>query len=158
MILDKRLTFATATSVVGSTGTALIGDVIPLTNARNLGAEKTVYLVIQTTTEIITAGSAGTIKFQLVSDATSTVAVDGSATVHLDTGTLVTDDAAANDSKLNAGGIIAVMQLPAEGNVYEAWLGLLAIIGSQAVTAGAITAFMTTDVKMWKALTSEVGR
>ena len=159
MILDERLEFADATSVAASSGTTtLIGDVIPLTVARNLGTEKSLYLVIQTATEIITGGSAGTIYFQLVSDATSTVAVDDSATVHLTTPIFVTDDAAANSAALNAGGIIAVMQLPGEGNVYEAWLGLLCKVVTTTVTAGAINAFITTDVKQWKALTSAVGR
>lgn len=158
MILDERLEFADAVSVAAAAGTTLIGDVIPLSVARNLGASRSIYLVIQTDTEIITGGSAGTMKFQLVSDATSTVATDGSATVHYDTGTIVTDDSAANATIFNAGGIIACVALPGEGPVYEAWLGLLCIIATTTVTAGKVNAFLTLDPKQWKALTGATGR
>jgi hypothetical protein len=99
MIMDERLEFADAASVAAAAGTALIGDVIDLGSVhRDIGAGQPLYLVITTDTEIITAGAAGTIKFQLVSDAQAAIATDGSATVHIDTGTFVTDDSAANDA------------------------------------------------------------
>lgn len=146
MIMDERLEFADAVSVAAVAGTALIGDVIDLgANHRDIGAGQPIYLVITTDTEIITGGAAGTIKFQLVSDAQAAIAVDGSATVHLDTGTFVTDDAAVNDAQLNAGGIIFMGVLPNEGKVYEEFLGLLAIIATTTVTAGKINAFLTLD-------------
>lgn len=146
MIMDERLEFADATSVAAAAGTALIGDVIDLGSvARDMGAGEPMFLIITTDTEIITGGSAGTIKFQLVSDAQAAIAVDGTATVHMDTGTFVTDDAAANDSKLNAGGLIYYGPLPGEGNVYERYLGILAVIATTTVTAGKINAFLTLD-------------
>ena len=83
MILDERSEFADAVSVAAAAGTALIGDVIDLgTGSRDIGNGQQLYLVIQTDTEIITGGSAGTIKFQLASDAAAYVhgqvlAVDG---------------------------------------------------------------------------------
>jgi hypothetical protein len=151
MIMDDLLEFADATSVAAAAGTALIGDVIPLTVARDLGNGEPVYLVITTDTEIITGGSAGTVKFQLVSDAQAAIATDGSATVHIDTGTFVTDDAAANDAQLNAGGLIACIALPLEGKVYEAFLGILCITATTTTTAGKINAFLTKDPSKWKA-------
>lgn len=152
MILDERTEFADATSVAAAAGTALIGDVIDLgAAARDIGQGEPLYLVIQTDTEIITGGAAGTIKFQLASDAQAAIATDGSASVHFDTGTFVTDDAAANSSQLNAGGVIAVVALPMEGVVYERYLGILAVIATTTVTAGKINAFLTRDVARWRA-------
>jgi uncharacterized membrane protein len=81
----------------------------------------------------------------LVSDAQAAIAVDGSATVHIDTGTFVTDDSAANDNSLNAGGIIFMGPIPNEGHTYEEFLGLLCIIATTTVTAGKINAFLTLD-------------
>lgn len=146
MIMDERNEFADAVSVAAAAGTALIGDVIDLGSvARDIGQGQVVYLVITTDTEIITAGAAGTVKFQLVSDAQAAIAVDGSATVHVDTGTFVTDDAAANSAQLNAGGVIFAGPLPMQGNVYERFLGILAVTATTTTTAGKINAFLTLD-------------
>jgi len=152
MIMDKRVEFADAVSVAAGAGTALIGDQIPLGSVhRDIGQGQDIYLVITVDTEIITGGLAGTIKFQLVSDAAAAIATDGSATVHWDSGTFVTYDAAANDSKLNAGSILACVQLPSEGKTYEAFLGILCIIATTTVTAGKINAFLTLDPTGWQA-------
>lgn len=145
MILDERLEFADAVSVAAAAGTALIGDVIDLVLPRDVGAGHPLWLVITTDTEIITAGTAGTLKFQLVSDAQAAIAVDGSASVHYDSGNLITDDAAANSPQFNAGGVIACIPLPQEGVVYERYLGILAITATTTTTAGKINAFLTAD-------------
>jgi hypothetical protein len=150
MILDERLEFADATSVAAAAGTALIGDVIDTglaSGPNDIGADDSLYLVIQTSTEIITGGAAGTVKFQLVSDAQAAIATDGSATVHFDTGTFVTDDAAANSDALNAGGLIACVKLPR--GTYERYLGILCVTATTTTTAGAINAFLTNDVGKW---------
>lgn len=149
MIIDSLLEFADATSVAASAGTALIGDVIDLQEARDIGNGEPIYLVIQCDTSIITGGAAGTVKFQLVSDAQAAIAVDGSATVHFDTGTFVTDGDDAN--ALDAGATIAAVALPMEGVAYEQYLGILCITATTTTTAGAINAFLTTDVSKWKA-------
>lgn len=146
MIMDERLEFADAVSVAAAAGTALIGDVISLGSVhRDVGEGQPLFLVITTDTEIITGGVAGTVKFQLVSDAQAAIATDGTATVHFDTGTFVTDDSAANSAQLNAGGVIAVVPLPSEGAVYEAFLGILAVTATTTTTAGKINAFLTLD-------------
>lgn len=152
MILDELTEFADATSVAAAAGTALIGDVIDLgTAARDVGNGEPVYLVITVDTEIITGGVAGTINFKLASDAQAAIATDGTATVHFQTRDFVTDDAAANDAILNAGGVLACIALPTEGPVYERFLGILATIGTTTVTAGKINAFLTKNPGKWKA-------
>ena len=144
MILDERTEFADAASVAAAAGTALIGDVIDLgATARDIGEGQTLWLIITCDTEIITAGAAGTLKFQLVSDAQAAIAVDGTATVHFDSGTFVTDDAAANDTAMNAGEIIVAVALPRQGKVYERFLGILAVTAVTTTTAGKINAFLT---------------
>lgn len=149
MILDELLEFADATSVAASAGTALIGDVIDLQEARDIGNGEPIYLVIQCDTAIITGGSAGTVKFQLVSDAAAAIATDGSATVHYDTGTIATG---ASGSGLTAvGATIAAIALPMEGAVYERYLGILCVTATTTTTAGKINAFLTKDVSKWKA-------
>lgn len=150
MILDTYNQFADAESVAGSAGTALIGDVIDLGAAsRDIGNGQQLYLVIQTDTEIITGGSAGTIQFTLASDDSATIATDGSATAHFVSASFVTDDSAANSAQLNAGGLIAAVALPM--GTYERYLGILATIGTTTVTAGKINAFLTPDVAKWAA-------
>ena len=152
MILDERLEFADAASVAASAGTALIGDVIDLEAAGELaGNQSGLYLVIQTSTEIITGGSAGTIYFQLASDAQAAIATDASATIHATSATLTTDDSAANSDALNAGGTILVVELP-RGATYERYLGILCTIGTTTVTAGNINAFLTRDPPSWAAM------
>jgi hypothetical protein len=146
MILDERNEFADAVSVAAAAGTALIGDVIDLGSiARDIGAPEHLFFTITVDTEIITGGSAGTIEFLLVSDAQAAIATDGSATVHWRSGTFVTDDAAANATLMNAGSILAQIALPLQGAVYERYLGVLCIIATTTVTAGAISAFLTPD-------------
>ena len=157
MIMDERGEFADNVSVAATAGTALIGDVIDLgSTASDIGNGEPLFLVIQTgATEIITGGSAGTIRFQLASDAAAAIATDGSATVHFDTGTLVTDDANANDARLNAGGVIAMVALPL--GTYERYLGILCITATTTTTAGTINAFLTKDPSKWIALPDAAG-
>lgn len=151
MILDERNEFADAVSVAAAAGTALIGDVMDLGGTtQDIGNGSGLYLVILTATEIITGGVAGTIQFKLSSDAQAAIAVDGTATDHLISASYVTDDAAANSDELNAGGRILVAELPY--GTYERYLGILAIIATTTVTAGAINAFLTRNPEKWLAV------
>jgi hypothetical protein len=149
MILDERTEFADAVSVAAAAGTALIGDQIPLSAVRDIGHGQPVYLVMTVDTAIITGGNAGTVKFQLVSDASATIATDGSATVHYDTGTFVTDGADANE--LEIGDVICCVPLPMEGKAYEGFLGILCVTATTTTTAGKINAFLTLDPTGWRA-------
>lgn len=154
MIMDKLLEFADGVSVAASAGTALIGDVINLQSiGRDIGlTERPLYLVVLCQTSIITAGSAGTIQFFLASDAQEAIDTGGAATIHLTSPAFVTDGDDAND--LDAGAVIFRSALPQANSVYpyEQYLGILATVASQTVTAGAIDAFLTFDPPNWKAL------
>lgn len=150
MILDNDLEFADALDIAAVAGTANAGDVVDAQVVRDLGNGQPVYLVVNVDTEIITGGTAGTIQFQLVSDSTAVPSTDGSQTIHAISEEFVTDDAAANDSELNAGGYPFVIALPLEGPEYERFLGLQVVIGTTTVTVGAINAFLTLDPIGWK--------
>ena len=150
MIMDRLTQFCDAESVANAAGTDLIGDVIDIEQLRDLGQGQPIYLVIRCHTDIITGGAAGTIQFELASDAQAAIATDGSATTHFLTGTFVTDDATPNE--LDAGDTIAIFALPLDHlNTYERYLGILAIVATTTTTAGAIDAFLTMDVAAWKA-------
>jgi hypothetical protein len=151
MILDERTEFADAVSVAAVASTILVGDVIDLSVVRDIGNMSRLYFVITVDTEIITGGSAGTIIFSLASDAQAAIATDGTATVHFASRSFVTDDSAANDAILNAGGMPVCVQLPSEGPAYERYLGVLATIVTTTTTAGKINAFLCADPKKWKA-------
>lgn len=153
MIMDELIEFADATSVAASAGTALIGDVIDLgATPQDFGAGEQMYLVIVPSTEIITGGSAGTLTFKLASDAAAAIATDGSASEHIVTTAYVTDGTDANDAQLKVGGTIYMGALPTGSAVpYERYLGILAVTATTTTTAGAINAFLTSDVSRWKA-------
>ena len=153
MILDERLEFADEVDVSAAAGTALIGDVIDIEVIRDIGHGHPIYLNIRTgLTEIITGGVAGTLQFQLASDAQAAIATDGSASIHFQTDALVTDDAGTNAAEFNAGGVIAQVALPLEGVPYERYLGILAITATTTTTAGTINAFLTLDQAGWKSM------
>ena len=164
MILDKRSEFADNLSVAAANGTTtLIGDVIDLkspTTAPNTTIDlegSDVYLVIQTgDTEIITGGVGGTLQLFLVTDGLATLGagVVANCTQHVATASLVTDDSAANDSRLNAGGLIYAGKLPSGS--YERYLGILATVGTTTITAGTINAFLTSDPALYRAYADNV--
>lgn len=153
MILDERNEFADGVSVAAAAGTALIGDVIDLGAASlDVGLGEDVWIIIRTTTEIITGGVAGTLQFFVVSDSLATLGagVVASCTLHLSTKAYVTDDSAANDAELNAGGIILAACLPV--GTYERYLGILATTATTATTAGNVDAFLTKDFAKYVAI------
>lgn len=144
MIHDERTEFADATALdTNGTGLVLVGDVIDLGVARNIGAGKPpLYLVIEIDTALTSDGAA-TCGFVLASDAQAAIAVDGSATEHART-------ALIGKATLVAG-YKFVLPLPGEGPAYERYLGILQNVGTAALTAGKINAFLTADPKQYKA-------
>lgn len=146
-ILDERTEFADATALsTAGTGRALVGDVIDSSVARNVANGRPLYLVIQVTTAVTSAGAA-TVSFEFVSDAQAAIAVDGTASMHF-------ASAAIPKATLVAGYKAVVIALPLEGVAYERYLGVIANVGTAALTAGAINAFLTTDPNRWKAIAS----
>jgi len=143
MILDERTEFADATSVGTPNNTTVnVGDVIDLEVARDIGNSDQLWLVIQVSTAI-TSGGAAKCRFKLVSDAGATPAVDGTATEHA-----TTDDIAV--ATLVAGYTLRI-PVPAESPAYERYLGVqVQETAAQALTAGAINAFLTLNPSNWK--------
>lgn len=150
MILDKRGEFADAASVAQAAGTYNLPNQIDLQEARDIGNGQPVYLVIVVSTEIITGGSAGTIEFRLVSDASASIATDGSASLHFRSQAFVTDGTDATE--MRAGRTVVCMALPLEAlEPYERYLGVQYVIATTTTTAGAVDAFLTLDPNGWKA-------
>lgn len=143
MILDERSEFADATALsTAATGRALVGDVMDLgAVSQDIGNGQSLYLVIQVDTAVTSGGSA-TVSFEVASDAQAAIAVDGTATVHAVT-------AAIPKASLVAGYMVAAVMLPI--GTYERYLGIIQNVGTAALTAGKINAFLTTDVAKWVA-------
>jgi len=140
MILDERNEFADATALsTAATGLALVGDVIDL-GTDGVNDVEGMYLVVTVDTAVTSAGSA-TVEFQLASDAQAAIAVDGSATVHA-------KSAAIPKATLVAGYQAFVVALP-KGQ-YERYLGILQNVGTAALTAGKVNAFLTNAPATWK--------
>ena len=142
MILDERTEFTDAGSVgTPNSSTVNIGDQVDSEVVRDLGQGQTVYLVVQVDTAI-TSGGAATVAFLLVSDSTSTIATDGTATRHLES-----DPTAV--ASLVAGWFV-VMPLSMGDIAYERYLAVqVREDAGQALTAGNINAFLTLDPHGW---------
>jgi hypothetical protein len=143
MILDERNEFADATALsTAATGRALVGDVIDLgTTSRDVGNGEPLYMVVQVDTAATSGGSA-TVSFELASDAQAAIATDGTATVHFATSAIAV-------ASLTAGTTVAAVALP--NGTYERYLGVLQNVGTAALTAGKVNAFLTHDVAKWTA-------
>lgn len=152
MILDERTEFCDAQTLnTGAAGTYNLADQIDLGLAgRGVGeAGDQLYLVLQVATGI-TAGSAGTVQFQLVSDDSASIATNGTQSIHLQTRAFTTGTGTGTTT-LKAGTVLGVFALPIEGVVYERYLGVQQVTGTAAITAGAIDAFLTPTPAVWKA-------
>lgn len=147
MILDERAEFADATTIPTATGRSLLGDVYDLQVARDVGLGTPMFLVIQITTAVTSAGAA-TVAFELVSDAAAAIATDGSATQHA-------SSFAVPKATLIAGYQLAI-PVPPENPSYERFIGVLSNVGVAALTAGAANAFLVKDVARWKAYADAV--
>lgn len=144
MILDERNEFADATALsTAGTGRALVGDVIDLgAVSQDIGNGEDITVVIQVDTAVTSAGAA-TVSFEVASDAAAAIATDGSASVHF-------ASAAIPKATLVAGYTAVAVRLPA--GTYERYLGILQNVGTAALTAGKINAFLTKDHAKWSAL------
>ena len=144
MFVDAGLEFADATSVgTPNNSTVNVGDNFSIGDARDVGAGTPLYLVVNVTTAI-TSGGAATVAFLLVSDASTTIATDGTATKHIETKAFAVADLVA--------GFQVVVALPPEPPTYELFLGVqVKETASQALTAGNINAFLTTEPNLYRA-------
>lgn len=146
MILDERTEFADATALsTAATGRALVGDVIDTGND-GINYIDNLWLEIQIDTSVTSAGAA-TVSFELVSDAGAAIATDGSASLHF-------KSADIPKATLVAGYEAVCIQLPK--GVYERYLGIIANVGTAALTAGKINAFLTPNPSAIKAFPDAV--
>lgn len=144
MILDERTEFCDATALnTGAAGSYLIGDVIDLSIARDLGGDQAVYLVVQVDTTATSGGSA-TGQFNLVTD--DNAALSSPATL--------VSSRAWPVASMTAGTTLMAIQLPMEGTAYERYIGIQQVTGTAAFTAGKVNAFLTDDFARWKAYDS----
>ena len=141
MILDERTEFCDADTLTTTTGTNNEGDVIDSTVARDLGNGQPVYVVFQVDTAV-TSGGAATVAFQIASDSTTALSTDGTQTIHFTSRAVPKADLVA--------GFTMVVPLPLEDLDYERYLGVQAVVGTAALTAGAINAFLTLDPHGWQ--------
>lgn len=143
MIIDKLLEFGDSFSLVSAVGTLLFTNQIDLSEVKDVAAGCPLYVVIAIETEVDSALEAATVNFRLRSD--------DSAAIHATTSTAHNETGALAEALLTAGKLF-VIPLPIEGNAYERFLGLQAVIAGEAVTAGVATAFITpTPPKAWQA-------
>ena len=141
MILDERTEFCDATSLnTGAAGSYLIGDVIDLGVARDLGGDQANYLVITVDTAA-TSGGAATGQFNLITDDNAGMASP----------TVLASSRAWPVASMTAGTVLFAIQLPMEGTPYERYIGIQQVTGTAAFTAGKVNAFLTDDVARWKA-------
>ena len=146
MILDERTEFADAADFANEAGTANVGDLIDLGIAnRDPGNGQPLYLVVSVDTAADGgAGTAATVAFQLVSDSTSTVATDGSQTIHFTSKPHVAADLTA--------GAVFVYPLPVSGLDYERYLGLQLVTAVEGEDALVASAYLTLDPHGWRAM------
>lgn len=134
MILDERAEFADATAAnTGAAASYLVGDVIDLGAADQMGDVDDLILVIQVDTAF-TSGGSNTTQFHLASDAQAAIAVDGTATYHWSSPAIAV-------ASLIAGYYIARVPMP-KSTSYEQYLGILQTTAVAALTAGKINAFL----------------
>ena len=141
MILDERTEFCDAVALnTGGAGSYLLGDVIDLGEAKDLGNSDPLYLVVQVDTTATSGGSATGV-ISLVTDNNAS----------LSSPAVVVSSKAWAVADMTAGRTLMVVQLPMEGTAYERYLGIQQTTGVAAFTAGKINAFITQTPARWKA-------
>ena len=142
MFMDNTLEFADATSVGTPNSTTVnVGDIIDTGVIRDVGAGQPLYLIITIDTAV-TSGGAATVAFLMVSDSTSTIATDGTATKHIETDAIAVASLTA--------GYTMVVPFSSVNPSYERYLAFqVKETAGQALTAGNVNAFLTIDPHGW---------
>ena len=141
MFIDAQLRFSNAQDLSSGTGSGVLGtNVVDLKAAANdLGVGRPVYIVFLVTTAL--EGSGDTLDCEVVSDSVATL--DSSLSVHQVVGTFAAQ--AAVNTRIAA-------PLPLLEGGMERYLGVRYFArGTGALTAGAVTSFLTLDVQSFTA-------
>lgn len=135
---DTRTEFAHGETLGASTGTEVVGSVID-TEYTNVdfavGHPVYVHIIVETSFDSATDGAS--VEFQLVTDSVDPPAADGSETVHFSTG-------AIPEASL-AQGFHLCFPVPAGGLAKERYMAIQAVTTGEALTAGAVTAYIGLD-------------
>ena len=145
MIIDERSQFAVAVAAASEPGTpVLLGDVIDLEVARDIGNGQPLYAIFVVTTKADGGATAtATNQLSVVSDSVAAIAVDGTASVHASTGKMLL-------GALTAGKTF-VLPLSAEGVPYEQFLGVMVESFVEGEDDLAVSVFLSLDPTGWKA-------
>jgi hypothetical protein len=151
-LIDDRSELASAyTLTTGATGRQLVGDVMDLraaTVAPNAATGLADLHLVVVVAQAFTSGGAATVAFEVCSDAQGAIATDGSATRHYATGQIPV-------ATLVAGALAMAVRL-SQHPPAERYLGLLANVGTAALTAGKVSAYLTNDPPTWRALADTI--
>lgn len=148
MILDTNLQLCSQASVAVAAGTSLIGSQIDAAIAGELDSSALAFTIV-VRTAIITGGSAGTIAFQLASDTTAAVSTTAAQPV------VVTETFVTGATPIPVGTVLHQGILPRDIGTYtpsRRFLGVLLIVGTTTITAGAVDVFLEIDPGRWAAL------
>jgi hypothetical protein len=143
MFMDDTLEFADATSNgTPNSSTVNVGDIIDTSAiSRDIGSGQPLYLIITVDTAVTSGGSA-TVAFLMVSDATTTIAVNGTATKHIETDAIAVASLVA--------GYKMVVPLPSGNPTYERYLAFqVKETSGNALNGGNVNAFLTVDPHGW---------
>lgn len=155
MIRDANAMLLNNVSIAAAAGTAAAGSIYD-TAAQSPSAVSSIFdsedlfLVIRVRVAIIGATS-GTVQFQLVSAATTTIT--SSPNVHWASHLFVTGTTGTGPTAIGA--VLACLQVPRGANVNPAYLryiGILVVTAGQTTTAGSVDAFLTKDAGFWAAI------
>ena len=143
MIIDNYNEFFDGVAIPTSAGTALLGDVIDLSNVRDIGNGQPLYWYAS----VDVAGAGGTsVNLQLCSSDSANLS---SPTIHAQSGVI----ALAN---ITAGKMLVMVPVPLEGLVYKRYLGIQAVVVGT-FTGGNISSGLTLDPRGIKAYPAEPG-
>lgn len=143
MIIDSTLEMLDAVAInTGGAGTYLLGSQIDTSVVRDIGQGRPAYLVI--TVDTACASATGTLQLKLASDASASIATDGTASEHWVSDTFL-------EATLGVGKTWVVPLPSGTALPYERYLGILQVTATAAFTAGKLNAFITFDPFGWKA-------
>jgi len=145
MILDSTLTFCDGTAITGTTGTALVGDVVDLDVIGRRIAENRLSCHISMHTTLDSTGGASTIQFILATDSSATIQTDGTATV-------LWASEVMSETQLVKGASIDFKIPTGSVPANERYMGILVVRAGETVTAGNINAHLALDAQNWVSL------